>query len=149
MSCATTRRAATDFFGEGVAEGRCVGAAVVADGEGAGVGVALSGDGDAASGVAVTVTVGSCVGCCATTFAAAGVGVCTTTTGELFATGAGEWRAANAESNAPIPRPAMMTAANNGTIGRPPRSSSSPLERRRRGPSELMFFSVPRERVSP
>jgi hypothetical protein len=115
------------------------------------LGVALGLDvGDAVGlGVAFVVAVARTVGVavaravavvsCATV--AIGVGVCITTSGELRCAGAGECRAANAESNAPIPKPAMITPAKSGTIGNPPRSSSSFEGRRRRGEPdrELMF----------
>jgi hypothetical protein len=72
---------------------------------------------------------------------AIGVGVCMITSGVWLGDGVGACRAANAESSAPIPRPAMITPANSGTIGKPPRPSSSFEERRRRGEPdpELMF----------
>jgi len=103
------------------------------------------GFGDAAGDAVDRNGVGDAIAVSATT-AAGGVGVCTTTVGARLGTGAGEWRVTNAESNAPMPSPAMMTPANKGTIGSPPRSPSSLEGRRRRGPrSELMSASVPRQ----
>jgi len=139
-----------------IAAGARVGVTVtrgVGDGDGDGDGAA-EGVGDAVAGraviarlVAAATGVGLTVGAvvtCATD--ATGVGVCTTTIGVFRVAGAGARRAAKAESNAPIPRPAMMTPANSGTIGKPPRSSSSVLERRRRGEPgpELMFTRITR-----
>jgi hypothetical protein len=99
-----------------------------------------------ADAVAVAVTFGAAVRrgvavACAIEAAGAGVCVCITASGVLCCTGAGTCRAANAERSAPIPKPAMMTPAKSGTIGKPPRSSSSLEERRRRGEPdpELMF----------
>ena len=78
-----------------------------------------------------------------------GVGVCVTTIG--VGDGAdGARREANAERSAPIPRPATITPAKIGTIGRPPpRSSSSGPERRLRGGSELINASVPQAGSAP
>jgi hypothetical protein len=80
---------------------------------------------------------------CATV--AIGVGVCITTSGFWLCAGAGTCRAANAESSAPIPKPAMITPAKSGTIGKPPpRSSSSFEERRRRGERDPELMSPQR-----
>ena len=134
--------------GVGVTVTRGVGGGVgVGDGAAEGVGDAVAGRAVTARLVAAAAGVGLTVGAvvtCATD--ATGVGVCTTTIGVFRVAGAGARRAAKAESNAPIPRPAMMTPANSGTIGKPPRSSSSVLERRRRGEPgpELMFTRITR-----
>ena len=132
--------------GVGVTVTRGVGVGV-GDGAAEGVGDAVAGRAVIARLVAAATGVGLTVGAvvtCATD--ATGVGVCTTTIGVFRVAGAGARRAAKAESNAPIPRPAMMTPANSGTIGKPPRSSSSVLERRRRGEPgpELMLTRITR-----
>lgn len=109
------------------------------------VGVGLADGFDVAvdAGFAVALGVGEGVAVTRVCVAAAiGVGVCITTSGVLLLTGAGMCRAANAERSAPIPKPAMMTPAKSGTIGKPPRSSSSLEERRRRGePDPDLMFS--------
>jgi len=137
LAIVATAVGAADAFGFSVCEGVAVGLdAGVAVGEGDGFGVAVCfgvavGFGD---DVRVGVGVGAGVAVvCACVTAAIGVGVCITTSCVALFAGAGTCRAANAERSAPIPKPAMMTPANNGTIGNPPRSSSSLEERRRRG----------------
>src|SRR5579872_140975 len=165
--CAATAAAAGATVGAGVRGGACVGvevgagvAAFATVGGAVGVGVALGvcvragvtvGDGFAvpecvAVGFAVAVGVADGVELrcgvgvsCATD--AIGVGVCITTSGVLLFAGEGTCRAANAERSAPIPKPAMMTPAKSGTIGNPPRSSSSLEGRRRRGPDPELMFS--------
>src|SRR5579872_1528983 len=122
-----------DALGVCVRAGVAVGfdvAVAVAEDVGFDVGV------DAGVAVAARVAEGAELRCgvavaCATE--AIGVGVCITTSGERLFVGVGTCRAANAERSAPIPSPAMMTPAKSGTIGNPPRSSSSLEERRRRG----------------
>lgn len=101
-----------------------------------GVGFGFDAPGD---GVAV-----DCGGTVACATVATGAGVCVTTSGVLLCAGAGTCRAANAESSAPIPNPAMMTPAKSGTIGKPPRSSSSLEERRRRGELDRGLMSSQR-----
>ncbi len=154
--CAATGAAVGATVGAGVRAG----VAVVVD-TGAGVAVfatlaAAVGVGDGvAVGFEVTVAVAVAVdagfddvdgfadgaGVVVTATVAIGVGVCITTSGVRLCAGAGTCRAANAERSAPIPKPAMITPAKSGTIGKPPRSSSSLEERRRRGgpDPELMF----------
>jgi len=119
----------------GVAVALAVAVAVgVTDGFRVAVGLGVAEGEDDGAGVFVGAAV-----TCATR--AIGVGVCMITSGVWLGDGEGACRAANAESSAPIPKPAMITPANSGTIGKPPRPSSSFEERRRRGEPdpELMF----------
>jgi hypothetical protein len=159
VRAAIVGRAAGSCVGSWVAVAVAVGVAAtvgfavaVALGEGFGVRAAVALAAGAADGVALgdafaladvdAVGVGGGVAiACATE--AIGVGVCTTTSGVRFC-GGGVCRAANAESSAPIPKPAMITPAKSGTIGKPPRSSSSLEERRRRGGPDRELMSSQR-----
>ncbi|MGA3036879.1 MAG: hypothetical protein ABSE64_05280 [Vulcanimicrobiaceae bacterium] len=131
-----------DAFGVLVSAGVAVGLEV-------GVDDGVDVDAGFADAVAVAVELGVAVRrgvavACAMEATGAGVSVCITASGVLLCTGAGTCRAANAERRAPIPKPAMMTPAKSGTIGKPPRSSSSLEERRLRGEPDPELISSQR-----